>query len=73
MFTLAWLLLPDQPAFRTVLILTGIARCIAMVLTWIVRFWFGEIARAMLIVLGIPLEAGVLTRLVGVRLRGPRW
>jgi ACR3 family arsenite transporter len=119
MFSLAWLFLPDQPAFRTGLILIGIAPCIAMVLIWIdlaqgnreaaallvainsilqvliyallgtfylqilpawlgldteiVRFSFGEIARAVLIFLGIPLVAGFLTRLVGVRLKGPRW
>ncbi len=35
MFCLAWLLLPDQPAFRTGLIVIGIAPCIAMVLIWI--------------------------------------
>jgi len=119
MFTLAWLFLPDQPAFRTGLILIGIAPCIAMVLIWIdlaqgnreaaallvainsilqvlfyallgtfylqilpawlgldtqiVRFSFGEIARAVLIFLGIPLVAGFLTRLIGVRLMGRRW
>jgi ACR3 family arsenite transporter len=119
MFSLAWLFLPDQPAFRTGLILIGIAPCIAMVLIWIdlaqgnreaaallvainsilqvliyavlgtfylqilpawlgldaqiVRFSFGEIARAVLIFLGIPLVAGFLTRLIGVRLKGSRW
>jgi ACR3 family arsenite transporter len=119
MFTLAWLFLPDEPAFRTGLILIGIAPCIAMVLIWIdlaegnreaaallvainsilqvliyallgtfylqilptwlgldpqlVRFSFEEIARAVLIFLGIPLVAGFLTRLIGVRLKGPRW
>ncbi len=119
MFGLAWLLLPDLPAYRTGLIIVGLARCIAMVLIWndlacgdreaaailvalnavfqIVAFaalgyfylqvlpgWLGlsqagldvsvwEIARSVLVFLGIPLLAGYLTRRLGERAKGRQW
>jgi ACR3 family arsenite transporter len=119
MFALAWLLLPDQPAYRTGLIIVGLARCIAMVLIWndlscgdreaaavlvainsmfqIVAFaalgyfylellprWLaletqslrvsvGDIARSVLVFLGIPLTAGYLTRRLGEARRGRDW
>jgi ACR3 family arsenite transporter len=119
MFALAWLFLPDLPAYRTGLIIVGLARCIAMVLIWndlacgdrevaavlvalnsafqilayavlgyfyleLLPAWLGwqtetldismwEIARAVLIFLGIPLIAGFLTRLWGEHTRGRDW
>jgi len=119
MFTLAWLLLADQPAYRTGVIIVGLARCIAMVLVWndiargdreraavlvvfnalfqvvaysllgyfyltVLPGWLGldtqgfqpgiwEIARTVLIFLGIPLAAGFLTRRIGLKRRGREW
>ena len=119
MFTLAWLLLPDLPEYRTGLIIVGLARCIAMVLIWndlaggnreaaallvavnsvfqilaysllgylyleLLPSWLGleqealdvsiwEIAKSVLIFLGLPLLAGYLTRLVGERRKGIDW
>jgi len=119
MFALAWLFLADQPAYRTGVIVVGLARCIAMVLVWndialgdreraavLVVFnalfqvaayallgyfylttlpgWLGfdtqgfevgirEVARTVLIFLGIPLAAGFLTRRIGIRRRGREW
>ncbi len=119
MFALAWLLLPDQPAYRSGVIIVGLARCIAMVLVWndiargdreraailvvfnaifqVVAYsllgyfyltllprWLGldtqglrvgiwEIARTVLIFLGVPLAAGFLTRRIGLRRKGREW
>jgi arsenite transporter len=119
MFALAWLLLPDEPAYRTGLIIVGLARCIAMVLIWselacgdreatavlvainsifqilaysllgyfyitLLPGWLGlhsegfriglwPVARTVLIFLGVPLAAGVITRRVGLRARGRDW
>ncbi len=119
MFALAWLFLADQPAYRTGVIIVGLARCIAMVLIWndiargdrdraavlvvfnalfqvaaysllgyfyltVLPGWLGldtqgfevgiwEVARTVLIFLGIPLTAGFVTRRVGLRRRGRDW
>ena len=119
MFSLAWLLLPDLPEYRTGLIIVGLARCIAMVLIWndlacgnreaatflvavnsvfqilaysllgyfyleLLPSWLGfdqesldvsiwEIAKSVLIFLGVPLLAGYLTRLIGERRKGRDW
>ena len=119
MFALAWLLLPDQPAYRTGVIIVGLARCIAMVLIWndiakgdreraavlvvfnalfqvvaysllgyfyltVLPGWLGldtqgfevgiwQVAKTVLIFLGIPLAAGYLTRRIGIRRRGRDW
>jgi ACR3 family arsenite transporter len=119
MFALAWIFLADQPAYRTGVIIVGLARCIAMVLVWndialgdreraavLVVFnalfqvaayallgyfylttlpgWLGfdtqgfevgiwEVARTVLVFLGIPLAAGFMTRRIGIRRRGRDW
>ena len=119
MFALAWLLLADQPAYRTGVIVVGLARCIAMVLVWndlaggdrdraavlvvfnalfqvaaysllgyfyltVLPGWLAldtqgfevgiwEVARTVLIFLGIPLAAGFLTRRVGLERKGRDW
>jgi ACR3 family arsenite transporter len=119
MFTLAWLLLPDLPAYRTGLIIVGLARCIAMVIIWndlacgdreaaavlvalnsvfqvfafgllgwfyleLLPGWLGldtasldvspwQIAKSVLIFLGVPLLAGYLSRTLGERRKGREW
>jgi ACR3 family arsenite transporter len=119
MFALAWLFLADEPAYRTGVIVVGLARCIAMVLVWndlaggdndraailvvfnavfqVVAYallgWFyltalpdllgldtqglevgiWEVARTVLIFLGVPLTAGFLTRRWGLRTHGRAW
>ena len=119
MFGLAWAFLADQPAYRTGLIIVGLAPCIAMVLIWndlaggdreacallvalnsliqiaaysllayfylqLLPGWLGlntnnlhvslwEIARMVLIFLGVPLTAGYLTRRTAIARRGEQW
>ena len=119
MFVLAWLFLADEPGYRTGLIITGLARCIAMVLIWsmlaggdgeycaalvalnsvfqifmysplayfylvVVPGWFGvegttaaismwDIAKSVLIFLGIPLVAAIITRYTLRRSKGAEW
>ena len=119
MFALAWIFLADQPAYRTGVIIVGLARCIAMVLVWndialgdreraailvvfnaifqlvayavlgyfyltVLPGWLGfdtqgfqvgiwEVARTVLIFLGIPLAAGFMTRRIGIRRHGRDW
>ena len=119
MFTLAWVFLADQPAYRTGVIIVGLARCIAMVLIWndlargdrdrtallvvfnalfqvaaysllgyfyltVLPGWLGldtqgfevgiwEVAKTVLIFLGIPLAAGFLTRRIGLKRKGREW
>lgn len=119
MFALAWAFLAGHPAYRTGVIIVGLARCIAMVLIWndiakgdrdraavlvvfnalfqvvaysVLGYFYltvlpgrlgldtqgfevgiWEVARTVLIFLGIPLTAGFLTRRVGLRRRGRDW
>ena len=119
MFVLAWTLLSDLPEYRTGLIITGLARCIAMVLIWnmlaegdseycavlvalnsifqivmysplaylflrvvpdwlgaegtVVDIGMGDIAKSVLIFLGIPLAGGIITRFTMIRRRGVEW
>jgi arsenical-resistance protein len=119
MFTLAWLMLPDLPEYRTGLIIVGLARCIAMVIIWndlacgdreaaavlvalnslfqVLMFaafgWFylsvlpgwlhlpqttisaspWQIAKSVLIFLGIPLAAGYISRQWGEKAKGRSW
>jgi len=118
-FFLAWLFLYDKSDYRTGLILTGNARCIAMVLLWnmlaggdgefcavivalnsifqvvmygplsyffleIFPSWLNlettsvnisiwEIAKSVLIFLGIPLVAGFITRFLLTKIKGYEW
>jgi ACR3 family arsenite transporter len=111
MLGLAWATLPDQPTYRTGVIMVGLARCIAMVMIWnhlargdinycailvivnsvlqialyspmsiffvnilskedALKLEYGKTAIAVLIYLGIPLAAGIVTRFVMLGLLG---
>jgi ACR3 family arsenite efflux pump ArsB len=79
MFALAWLLLGDLPEYRTGLIIVLGWFYLAVLPGWLhlpqtgidVDSW--QIAKSVLIFLGIPLLAGYVSRRLGERARGRRW
>ena len=87
MFLLAIALLRGYPEYMVGLIMIGLARCIAMVIVWndlaegdaeyaagLVAFnSILQVAESVLIYLGIPFVAGMLTRFFLVRARGKQW